>query len=98
MVCHDPIISLYHNFIVFSISFLSGLVSRDGMPLNLFEIAGEDRRFVSAQAGIAGDTVVVWSDKIVKTVAVRFAWHEEAEYNLMNRGKLPASPFRTDTW
>jgi sialate O-acetylesterase len=31
-------------------------------------------------------------------VAVRFAWREDAEPNLINKEGLPASPFRTDPW
>ena len=32
-------------------------------------------------------------------VAVRYAWRDNPENaNLVNREKLPASPFRSDTW
>jgi sialate O-acetylesterase len=33
---------------------------------------------------------------VAKPVAVRFAWSEDAEPNLVNGAGLPASPFRTD--
>jgi sialate O-acetylesterase len=72
-----------------------GLVSRDGEPLRRFEIAGDDREFVAADATIDGDTVVVWSDAVSQPSAVRFGWHQEAQPNLSNREGLPASPFRT---
>jgi sialate O-acetylesterase len=75
-----------------------GLASRDGQPLNWFEIAGEDRQFVEAQAKIDGQTVIVWSDKVAEPVAVRFGWHQQAEPNLMNKEGLPACPFRTHPW
>ena len=75
-----------------------GLVSRDGAPLSRFTIAGADRKFVEAKARIDGDTVVVHTDGVEKPVAVRFAWHQEAEPNLSNEEGLPASPFRTDDW
>ena len=55
-----------------------------------------DTKFVSAHAEIDGLTAVVWSDVVPKPVAVRFAWHQVAEPNLMNNAGLPASPFRTD--
>lgn len=74
-----------------------GLVSRGGPP-STFQIAGEDRRFVDATATIAGDTVVVQSEKVSSPVAVRFAWKDTALPNLFNKQGLPASPFRTDTW
>lgn len=73
-----------------------GLKSRDGKPLTWFTIAGADKLFVPAQAEIDGDTVVVWSDAIARPVAVRFAWHQIAEPNLINQAGLPTSAFRTD--
>lgn len=72
-----------------------GLVARDDKPLNWFSIAGENGEFVEAKAEIVGETVVVSSDKVEKPTAVRFGWHQLAEPNLMNKAKLPASPFRT---
>lgn len=76
----------------------SGLRSRDGQPLTEFSIAGADQQFASAQAEIDGDTVLVWSDDVPDPVAVRFAWRQTAQPNLMNAEGLPASPFRTDGW
>jgi sialate O-acetylesterase len=77
-----------------------GLESRDGQPLNWFEIAGADRQFVKAAAEIDGDTVVVSSPTVPEPVAVRFSWHmlPEPIPNLVNREGLPASPFRTHRW
>lgn len=74
------------------------LKSRDGEPLNWFTIAGEDKKFVRAQAEIDGQTVVVQSDEVKNPVAVRFGWNQEADPNLINGAGLPASPFRTDDW
>jgi sialate O-acetylesterase len=76
----------------------SGLATRDGEPPDLFEIAGEDRRFSPSQAVIEGDTVLVQCSSITKPVAVRFGWSEDARPNLMNKEGLPATPFRTDSW
>jgi sialate O-acetylesterase len=76
----------------------SGLTSRDGKPLDWFEIAGPDKRFVKAQAEIVGDTVVVSSAQVSKPVAVRFGWHQVAQPKLINKEGLPALPFRTDRW
>ena len=73
----------------------SGLASRDAKPLDWFEIAGEDGKFVKAQAVIDGNTVVVSSDAIAKPTAARFAWDQVAQPNLMNKEGLPAGPFRT---
>jgi len=64
-----------------------------------FAIAGEDRRFVWAQARIEGDHVIVWSDRVPRPVAVRYAWSNSPRNpNLYNREGLPATPFRTDHW
>ena len=76
----------------------SGLTSRDEKPLTWFQIAGEDKQFVEAEAMIDGDTVVVSSDALENPVAVRFGWHQSAEPNFVNKEGLPASPFRTDSW
>jgi len=76
----------------------SGLASRDGLPLSDFTIAGKDRQFVPADAKIDGDTVVVSSYAIRAPVAVRFAWSDSGQPNLMNQEGLPASSFRTDDW
>jgi sialate O-acetylesterase len=73
----------------------SGLASRDAKPLDWFEIAGEDGKFVKAQAVIDGNTVVVSSDAIAKPTAARFAWDQEAQPNLINKEGLPAGSFRT---
>ena len=76
----------------------SGLTSHDEKPLTWFQIAGEDKEFVEAQATIDGDTLVVSSDAIANPIAVRFGWHQSAEPNFVNKEGLPASPFRTDAW
>jgi sialate O-acetylesterase len=71
------------------------LASRDGQAPSSFEIAGADGAFVPAQASIEGNSVLVWSDSIAEPIQVRFAWHQEANPNLMNRAGLPAVPFRS---
>lgn len=76
----------------------SGLTARDNKPLSHFQVAGEDKKFHDATAQIANGSVVVSSDQVKKPVAVRYAWHQEAEPNLSNKEGLPASPFRTDNW
>ncbi len=63
-----------------------------------FVIAGEDRKWVEAQARIEGGGVVVSSALVPKPVAVRYAWANDPRCNLYNKEGLPASPFRTDTW
>jgi sialate O-acetylesterase len=75
-----------------------GLIASDGKPLTHFTIAGADKQFVPAVATIDGNELVVQSDRVAQPVAVRFAWRDDATPNFANKGGLPASPFRTDTW
>ncbi len=77
-----------------------GLVAKNFLGPNLmgFEIAGDDRKFVGAEAKIDGDTIVVHSGKVAHPMAVRYAWAMNPWCNLYNRMGLPASPFRTDNW
>ena len=76
----------------------TGLASRDGEALTWFTIAGQDGKFVKANARIRRKSVVVSSDEVPNPVAVRFAWDQLAEPNLVNKQGLPASSFRTDDW
>ncbi|HEY9715033.1 MAG TPA: sialate O-acetylesterase [Chroococcales cyanobacterium] len=74
-----------------------GLISR-GVPLTGFTIAGDDHVFVNANAQIDGEYVTVWNDKVPHPAAVRYGWANNPTGNLYNADKLPAAPFRTDTW
>lgn len=74
-----------------------GLQAKGG-TLKGFAIAGEDRKFVWADAVIDGSTVVVSSAQVSKPVAVRYAWDANPVANLYNAAGLPAVPFRTDDW
>jgi sialate O-acetylesterase len=74
----------------------SGLTMK-GDKLNTFVIAGDDGKFVTANAKIESNKVVVWSDEIKNPVAVRYAWADNPENaNLYNKEGLPASPFKTE--
>ena len=74
----------------------SGLISSDGKPLTWFTIAGVDGKFVSAVAEIKGNKIIVSSPAVPQPIAVRFAWHEAAQSNFINKEGLPAVPFRSD--
>jgi len=75
-----------------------GLIAKGGEPLKGFAVAGEDRKFVWADARIVDDTVVVSSEQVPEPMAVRYAWADNPVCNLFNKAGLPASPFRTDIW
>jgi sialate O-acetylesterase len=76
----------------------AGLRTADGAAPRGFYIAGEDHKFVPAEARIEGGTVVVRSKEVPRPVAVRYAWMDNPSANLVNGEALPASPFRTDDW
>ncbi|MDQ2835463.1 MAG: sialate O-acetylesterase [Acidobacteriota bacterium] len=61
-----------------------------------FEVAGEDHRFVPAQARIEGQTVVVSSSALPRPRFVRYAWSNEAGGGLYNQAGLPASTFTSE--
>ena len=75
-----------------------GLTTNDGLDPSHFEIAGKDRIFHSATATIKGNQIIVFSKKVPKPKAVRYAFSNEAQPNLINKEGLPASSFRTDQW
>ncbi len=75
-----------------------GLKAVGGSKLKGFAIAGEDKKFVWADAEISGDKIIVSSDQVKKPAAVRYAWDVNPVCNLYNGAGLPASPFRTDDW
>jgi sialate O-acetylesterase len=97
---------MYHSHTVspgkITIRFIhddGGLVMKDGDQVTGFAIAGEDRKFVWANATIIkGDSVVVSHPEVPNPVAVRYAWANNPECNLYNGAGLPAVPFRTDDW
>jgi sialate O-acetylesterase len=74
-----------------------GLVAKDGAPQG-FVIAGDDKKFVFADARIEGESIVVSSPQVPQPVAVRYGWADNPKVNLFNKEGLPASPFRTDSW
>jgi sialate O-acetylesterase len=76
----------------------NGLIAKDINKLIGFTIAGKDKRFISANAKISSDEIIVWSDKVKKPVSVRYAWGANPKCNLINSSGIPASPFRTDNW
>jgi len=70
-----------------------------GGPAEGFAIAGEDKKFVWANATINRDgTITVSSDKVPAPVAVRYAWADNPICNVYDNARLPLTPFRTDDW
>ncbi|MCA9181029.1 MAG: sialate O-acetylesterase, partial [Planctomycetales bacterium] len=64
-----------------------------------FAIAGEDKKFVWADAKILEDgRIEVSSDAVANPVAVRYAWADNPVCNMFDGAGLPLTPFRTDDW
>jgi sialate O-acetylesterase len=72
-----------------------GLRTRDGQPPTWFELTGANGTYAKATATIEGqDQIVVTAAGISQPVAVRFAWDQTAQPNLVNSAGLPAGAFR----
>lgn len=64
-----------------------------------FAIAGEDKKFVWADAKILADNrVEVSSPSVSDPKAVRYAWADNPVCNMYDGAGLPLTPFRTDDW
>ena len=84
--------------IVVSFSHADGLKTRDGGAVKGLVIAGADKQWKPATAKIDGSKLTVSSPEVAQPVAVRYAWLDNPECNLVSGADLPASPFRTDDW
>jgi len=74
------------------------LVTKDGLALRGFALAGRDQRFFWASGTISGNKVILTSKAVEKPVAVRYGWANNPLGNLNNSAGLPALTFRSDTW
>jgi sialate O-acetylesterase len=68
-----------------------------------FAIAGDDKKFVWADAKLIGsnnvfDKIEVSSDKVADPASVRYAWADNPICNVYSKEGLPLTPFRTDDW
>ena len=84
------------NKVVLKFKHVGDGLTVQGDKLKGFTIAGQDKKFYNADAEVAGDTVVVHSDRVEEPVAVRYGWDNYPVVNLANKNGLLASPFRTD--
>jgi len=67
-----------------------------GNKLTGFTIADNKMNFISAEAVIDKNTVLVYNKDITNPSAVRFAFTDTDTSNLFNKDNLPATSFRTD--
>ncbi len=69
-----------------------------GKELTGFEIAGEDQVFYPADVFLRAKSVILSSPKVVKPVAVRYAFKDFVVGTLFGTDGLPVSSFRSDDW
>ncbi len=74
----------------------SGLKTPNNEPLKGFVIAGEEGKFVTANAKIENESVIVWSEQTQNPKNVCYGWADWIVCNLYNDADLPASPFTTE--
>jgi sialate O-acetylesterase len=63
--------------------------------LKEFQIAGKDGHYVTANAKIVNNEVLVSSPLVREPVSVRYCWRNSAEASLFNKAGLAAWQFRT---
>ena len=69
-----------------------------GNPVG-FAIAGDDKKFVRADAKILPDgSIEVSSNAVPNPASVRYAWADNPVCNMFSAAGLPLTPFRTDDW
>jgi len=88
------------NKVVLHFSGQFGGLTSYGNPLELFEMAGENRVFQKAEAYVdeSNGTVVVTCKRVNEPKAVRYAFKDDVKGELFGTGGLPVSSFRTDDW
>ena len=103
VICYGPkyeSIQIEKDKIILSFSTFGSAMQFKGTGTHTnFAIAGEDKKFVWAEAKIENGKITVYSKEVPNPVAVRYAWADNPEgEKLFNTEDLPASPFRTDSW
>ena len=81
-------------------------IGSDGLAENAdikgFIIAGPDHKWHLAKAHTEGERfmsrVIVECPEVPYPIAVRYAWADNPECNLVTQSGLPVGPFRTDDW
>lgn len=79
---------------------LAGFTDTGVMAIKGFEIAGEDQKFYPAKARFLWwkNQIEVSSDQVSDPVAVRYAFTNFPEANVVTTFGIPLLPFRTDNW
>jgi len=84
------------NKLIISFSNSQKLLTNDNKPPSEFQLAEANGKFLTANAKIKGNKIIVWHPDIKNPHDIRYAWAESPVVNLYNGEGLPALPFRTD--
>jgi sialate O-acetylesterase len=101
IVAEGPVMSQVEaqgNTLVVRYDYAKGLMTKDGAAPKAFWIAGAAGKWMPAEAELRGETVVLQADGLAKPLYVRYAFAGMPRTNLVNAVKLPARPFRTDSF
>jgi len=104
IACDDPVFrEMEHcddGSVILSFDHLGEGFMFGGRPVEGFEVAGEDRVFHPAKAGIywAEMRIRLAHPDGVPVAAVRYCFHDWSPSTLRNCLGLPLVPFRTDDW
>jgi len=74
------------------------LLTKDSLPVREFFIASKNKKFYKANSVIEKNKTILTSDEVKNPVAVRYAWSNNPDCNLIDESGLPALPFKTDSW
>ena len=80
--------------VTLSFDNIGGGLKSVGDKLDSFAIAGDDGKFVWADAKIDGETVVLTSPSVTKPTKVKYAFAQNPTASLYNAEGLPAEPFQ----
>jgi sialate O-acetylesterase len=77
--------------------YADGLRTRKGKSVGGFAIRGEGGTWEWADGKIENQEIVLWSAKVPKPAAVRYAWGANPVLTIENEAGFPLRPFRTDS-
>lgn len=89
------------GLVVLTFGNCRSLTTFDTNKLRGFAIAGDDKKWVWADAEISKDNrrqIIVSSPEVPEPVAVRYGWADNPVCNVYSASGLPLTPFRTDKW
>lgn len=92
--------SLKNNQAILSFKFHKNDFFIKNQNISGFAIASSDKIFYPAQVRLGQDkkSVILYSDKVKKPVAIRYGFEDCFENSLKTNSGLPVSVFRTDNW